>query len=39
MIGRLRGILLSKQPPWIVLEVGGGRLRVGSADVYDVRIT
>ena len=23
MIGRLRGILVSKQPPWLVLEVGG----------------
>jgi Holliday junction DNA helicase RuvA len=23
MIGRLRGILLAKQPPWLVLEVGG----------------
>jgi Holliday junction DNA helicase RuvA len=23
MIGRLRGILVAKQPPWIVLEVGG----------------
>jgi Holliday junction DNA helicase RuvA len=30
MIGRLRGILVSKQPPWLLLEVGG----VG----YDVEV-
>ncbi len=23
MIGRLRGILISKQPPWLVIDVGG----------------
>lgn len=23
MIGRLRGVLLSKQPPWLLLDVGG----------------
>ena len=23
MIGRLRGILVSKQPPWLVVDVGG----------------
>jgi len=23
MIGRLRGILASKQPPWLVIDVGG----------------
>ncbi len=23
MIGRLRGILVSKQPPWLLIEVGG----------------
>ena len=23
MIGRLRGILVSKQPPWLVIDVGG----------------
>jgi Holliday junction DNA helicase RuvA len=23
MIGRLRGVLLSKQPPWLVIDVGG----------------
>ena len=24
MIGRLRGILIAKSPPWLVIEVGGG---------------
>ena len=23
MIGRLRGILVSKQPPWLLIDVGG----------------
>jgi Holliday junction DNA helicase RuvA len=23
MIGRLKGILIAKQPPWIVVDVGG----------------
>ncbi len=38
MIGRLRGTLLSKQPPWIVLEVGGVgyELEVPMSTMYEL---
>ncbi len=38
MIGRLRGTLLSKQPPWIVLEVGGVgyELEVPMSTLYEL---
>ena len=38
MIGRLRGTLVSKQPPWIVLEVGGVgyELEVPMSTLYDL---
>ena len=38
MIGRLRGTLLSKQPPWIVLDVGGVgyELEVPMSTLYDL---
>ena len=38
MIGRLRGTLVTKQPPWIVLEVGGVgyELEVPMSTLYDL---
>ena len=38
MIGRLRGTLVAKQPPWIVLEVGGVgyELEVPMSTLYDL---
>ncbi len=38
MIGRLRGILISKQAPWILLEVGGVgyELEVPMSTYYDL---
>ncbi|MEO6967078.1 MAG: Holliday junction branch migration protein RuvA [Rhodanobacteraceae bacterium] len=38
MIGRLRGILIAKHPPWIVLEVGGVgyELEVPMSTLYDL---
>ena len=38
MIGRLRGTLVSKQPPWIVLDVGGVgyELEVPMSTLYDL---
>ncbi|MER3546606.1 MAG: Holliday junction branch migration protein RuvA [Rhodanobacteraceae bacterium] len=38
MIGRLRGTLVSKQPPWIVLDVGGVgyELEVPMSTSYDL---
>lgn len=39
MIGRLRGKLISKQPPWLLLEVGGGvgyELEAPMSTIYDL---
>ena len=40
MIGRLRGILISKQAPWIMIEVGGVGydLEVPMSTYYDLPI-
>ena len=41
MIGRLRGILLSKQPPWLLIEVGGVgyELEAPMSTIYDLPVT
>lgn len=41
MIGRLRGILLSRQPPWLLVEVGGVgyELEVPMSTIYDLPLT
>ena len=41
MIGRLRGILLSKQPPWLLIEVGGigYELEAPMSTIYDLPAT
>lgn len=41
MIGRLRGILLSKQPPWLLIEVGGigYELEAPMSTIYDLPST
>lgn len=38
MIGRLRGILISKRPPWVLVEVGGigYELEVPMSTLYDL---
>jgi Holliday junction DNA helicase RuvA len=38
MIGRLRGILISKQPPWLLIEVGGVgyELEAPMSTIYDL---
>lgn len=39
MIGRLRGILVAKQPPWLLVEVGGGvgyELEAPMSTIYDL---
>ena len=39
MIGRLRGILIAKSPPWLVIEVGGGvgyELEAPMSTFYDL---
>ena len=38
MIGRLRGILIGKQPPWLLLEVGGVgyELEAPMSTLYDL---
>ncbi|KRE88889.1 ATP-dependent DNA helicase RuvA [Frateuria sp. Soil773] len=38
MIGRLRGTLLSKQPPWLLVEVGGVgyELEAPMSTIYDL---
>lgn len=38
MIGRLRGTLLSKQPPWLLIEVGGigYELEAPMSTIYDL---
>lgn len=39
MIGRLRGTLVSKQPPWLLVEVGGGvgyELEAPMSTIYDL---
>ena len=38
MIGRLRGILVSKQPPWLVIDVGGVgyELEAPMSTVFDL---
>lgn len=38
MIGRLRGILVAKQPPWVMVEVGGVgyELEVPMSTLYDL---
>lgn len=41
MIGRLRGILISKQPPWLMIEVGGigYELEAPMSTIYDLPVT
>jgi holliday junction DNA helicase RuvA len=41
MIGRLRGILVSKQPPWLLIEVGGVgyELEAPMSTIYDLPAT
>lgn len=41
MIGRLRGILVSKQPPWLMIEVGGVgyELEAPMSTIYDLPST
>lgn len=41
MIGRLRGTLLSKQPPWLLIEVGGVgyELEAPMSTIYDLPAT
>ncbi len=41
MIGRLRGTLLSRQPPWLLVEVGGVgyELEVPMSTIYDLPAT
>jgi Holliday junction DNA helicase RuvA len=41
MIGRLRGTLLSKQPPWLLVEVGGVgyELEAPMSTIYDLPST
>jgi holliday junction DNA helicase RuvA len=41
MIGRLRGTLLSKQPPWLLIEVGGigYELEAPMSTIYDLPAT
>lgn len=41
MIGRLRGTLLSRQPPWLLLEVAGVgyELEVPMSTIYDLPAT
>lgn len=39
MIGRLRGILITKSPPWLMIEVGGGigyELEAPMSTFYDL---
>src|SRR6185437_12664606 len=38
MIGRLRGILIAKRPPWVLVEVGGigYELEVPMSTLYDM---
>ena len=38
MIGRLKGILASKQPPWLVIDVGGVgyELEAPMSTVFDL---
>lgn len=39
MIGRLRGVLISKSPPWLMIEVGGGigyELEAPMSTFYDL---
>jgi Holliday junction DNA helicase RuvA len=41
MIGRLRGTLISKQPPWLMVEVGGVgyELEAPMSTIYDLPAT
>ena len=41
MIGRLRGTLISKQPPWLMIEVGGigYELEAPMSTIYDLPAT
>lgn len=41
MIGRLRGTLISKQPPWLLVEVGGVgyELEAPMSTIYDLPAT
>lgn len=40
MIGRLRGVLVSKQPPWLLVEVGGVgyELEAPMSTIYDLPV-
>lgn len=40
MIGRLRGILISKRPPWLLIEVGGVgyELEAPMSTIYDLPV-